>query len=164
MKPIEERANAAWSDYEYREGELYSTCFIDGFSAGAQSERDELTRWRDPKVELPNDNRDVLVKTTLCREYCIAFYKANGGRNHHWHENNGSLDDDMGHRLAADSRKRVRYDKSIYENQTFEAVTKGGYVELTITGYARFVGGCGINQNVEFYAVLRSMGVYSVAR
>ena len=95
MKPIEERANAAWSDYEYREGELYSTCFMDGFSAGAQSERDELTRWRDPKVELPNDNRDVLVKTTLCREYCIAFYKANGGRNHHWHENNGSLDDDM---------------------------------------------------------------------
>ena len=65
MKPIEERANAAWSDYEYREGELYSTCFMDGFSAGAQSERDELTRWRDPKVELPNDNRDVLVKTTL---------------------------------------------------------------------------------------------------
>ena len=54
MKPIEERANAAWSDYEYREGELYSTCFMDGFSAGAQSERDELTRWRDPKVELPN--------------------------------------------------------------------------------------------------------------
>lgn len=50
------------------------------FPPAAQSERDELTRWRDPKVELPNDNRDVLVKTTLCREYCIAFYKANGGR------------------------------------------------------------------------------------
>ena len=95
MKTIKERANAAWLDYEYKEGELYSTCFINGFSAGAQSERDELTRWRDPKVELPNDNRDVLVKTTLFREYCIAFYKANGGRNHHWHENNGSLDDDM---------------------------------------------------------------------
>lgn len=78
MKTIGERANAAWSDYEYREGELYSTCFMDGFSAGAQSERDELTRWRDPQVELPNDNRDVLVKTTLCREYCIAFYKAMG--------------------------------------------------------------------------------------
>lgn len=31
--------------------------------------------------------------------------------------------------LAADSRKRVRYGKSIYENQTFEAVTKGGYIE-----------------------------------
>ena len=61
----------------------------------SESNDDELTRWRDPKVQLPNDNRDVLVKTTLCREYCIAFYKANGGRNHHWHENNGSLDDDM---------------------------------------------------------------------
>ena len=49
MKTIKERANAAWLDYEYKEGELYSTCFINGFSAGAQSERDELTRWRDPK-------------------------------------------------------------------------------------------------------------------
>lgn len=25
--------------------------------------------------------------------------------------------------------EKVRYDKSIYENQTFEAVTKGGYIE-----------------------------------
>ena len=33
--------------------------------------------------------------TTLCREYCIAFYKAGGARNYHWHENNGALDDDM---------------------------------------------------------------------
>lgn len=64
MKPIEERANAAWSDYEYREGELYSTCFIDGFSAGAQSERDELTRWRDPKEELPQNGQLVLCKTS----------------------------------------------------------------------------------------------------
>ena len=64
MKTIEERANAAWSDYEYREGELYSTCFIDGFSAGAQSERDELTCWRDPKKELPENRQLVLCKTS----------------------------------------------------------------------------------------------------
>lgn len=54
-----------------------------------------LTRWRDPKEELPKDDSDVLVKTTLCAKYRIAFYKANGARNYHWHENNGALDDDM---------------------------------------------------------------------
>lgn len=57
--------------------------------------REELTRWHDPKEKLPDNNRDVLVKTTLCREYCIAWYKADGSRNYHWHENNGALDDDM---------------------------------------------------------------------
>lgn len=72
MKTIEERANAAWSDYEYREGELYSTCFIDGFSAGAQSERDELTRWRDPKEELPPVGKIVLVKIIFGSGYTLA--------------------------------------------------------------------------------------------
>lgn len=101
MKTIEERiqeyVSNAWveldqfnEDHVTFENIVTSACIV-----GANFERDELLRWRDPKVELPNDNRDVLVKTTLCREYCIAFYKANGGRNHHWHENNGSLDDDM---------------------------------------------------------------------
>lgn len=101
MKTIEERIQEyvanAWveldqfnEDHVTFENIVTSACIV-----GTNFEYEELTRWRDPKVELPNDNRDVLVKTTLCREYCIAFYKANGGRNHHWHENNGSLDDDM---------------------------------------------------------------------
>lgn len=63
--------------------------------AEKREEITRLTRWRDPKEELPDDDRDVLVKTTLCGRYCIAFYKANGARNYHWHENNGALDDDM---------------------------------------------------------------------
>lgn len=57
--------------------------------------REELTQWHDPKEVLPDNDCDVLIKTTLCREYCIAFYKADGARNYHWHENNGALDDDM---------------------------------------------------------------------
>ena len=36
------------------------------FEAGAEWMREELTRWHDPKKELPDTNRDVLVKTTLC--------------------------------------------------------------------------------------------------
>ena len=77
------------------EQDIYCEDLIQAYLAGAKSEREELTRWHDPKEELPKDNRDVLVKTTLCARYCIAFYKANGARNYHWHENNGPLDDDM---------------------------------------------------------------------
>lgn len=65
------------------------------FEEGAAWMQVELTRWHDPKEELPDDDRDVLVKTTMCREYCIAFYKSREPRNYRWHENNGALDDDM---------------------------------------------------------------------
>lgn len=57
--------------------------------------RAELTRWHDPKEELPDTNRDVLIKTTMAAKYRIAFYKADGWRNYHWQENNGAIDDDM---------------------------------------------------------------------
>lgn len=77
------------------EQDIYCEDLIQAYLAGAKSEREELIRWHDPKEELPKDNRDVLVKTTLCARYCIAFYKANGARNYHWHENNGPIDDDM---------------------------------------------------------------------
>lgn len=76
-------------------------CCIPTFSAlewliqFGKSEHTGLTRWHDPKEELPDGNRDVLIKTTLCTKYRIAFYKANETRNYHWHENNGAIDDDM---------------------------------------------------------------------
>ncbi len=35
------------------------------FIIGARSEREELTRWRDPKVELPEDKIRVLVKADV---------------------------------------------------------------------------------------------------
>lgn len=57
--------------------------------------RDELTRWHDPKEELPDTNRDVLIKTTMAAKYKIAFYKKSSFHNHHWQENNGAIDDDM---------------------------------------------------------------------
>lgn len=40
----------------------------DDFVAGAQSEREELLRWRDPNVELPKDGEEVLVKADC--PYC----------------------------------------------------------------------------------------------
>lgn len=76
MKTIEERAKEAWFDYEYREGELYNTCFTDGFLAGAKSEREELLRWRDPREELPEKFQTVLVKTDV--DINIGFYYGHG--------------------------------------------------------------------------------------
>ncbi len=103
MKTIEERAD------EYVDMPCTGKCdectMIEGtcrfyndrvsFIAGAQSEHEELTKWHDPKEELPDTNRDVLIKTTLLAKYRIAFYKADGQRNYHWHQNNGAIDDDM---------------------------------------------------------------------
>ena len=76
MKTLEERAKEAWDDYAYRAGNLYRNCFIDGFTAGAISERNELLRWRDPKEELPEDNKQVLIKTD--RGVTTAFHWGNG--------------------------------------------------------------------------------------
>lgn len=38
------------------------------FIAGAESEHEELTRWHDPKEELPEDNREVLC--IVNRQHC----------------------------------------------------------------------------------------------
>lgn len=75
MKSIEERAKE------------YSTCDEDcalcseacrkasderAFIAGAQSEREELTRWHDPKEELPEDDREVLcIVNRQHRKYAV---------------------------------------------------------------------------------------------
>lgn len=55
MKTIEERAK------EYAE-----KCYVQntewGFIAGAQAEHELLTRWHDPKENMPEPNHDVLTK------------------------------------------------------------------------------------------------------
>ena len=43
-----EKAEEAWNDYEYREGNLYSNCFKDGFKQGAKIADDyaiEFAEW-----------------------------------------------------------------------------------------------------------------------
>lgn len=91
MKTIEERAKEAWDNYEYSVGQLYQSCFTDGFIAGAKSEQKEMLQWdnqseandiidskefrsawgafvkhlfkcHDPNMELPETDVEVLVK------------------------------------------------------------------------------------------------------
>lgn len=64
MKTIKERAAEYAHKYrrEVRDlsGERADAAFA-GFIAGANSEREDLTRWHDPKVELPDTDVEVLV-------------------------------------------------------------------------------------------------------
>lgn len=78
MKTIEERAEEACVACSYGEldHDLLESCFVDGFFAGAKSEREELLRWRDPKEELPEERRAVLVKTDV--DINIGFYFGHG--------------------------------------------------------------------------------------
>lgn len=64
MKTIEERAKEACKEWAGGEldDDIQDGCFMDGFVVGAMSEREELTRWHDPKVELPETDVEVLVR------------------------------------------------------------------------------------------------------
>lgn len=64
------------------------------FIAGAESEHEELTSWHNPDKELPDTIRNVLVKTTSCLQYRIAFYMTNAKSNSHWFGENEFIDDD----------------------------------------------------------------------
>ena len=46
---LDEAANDCWAVYEYRESPrgLYSTCYVDGFKAGAEWGAEHLKRQRD---------------------------------------------------------------------------------------------------------------------
>lgn len=65
MKTIEEFAQEyAHSDEvnltEYNEGNIETVEYA--YMAGAKQMREELTRWYDPKEELPDNNHCVLIK------------------------------------------------------------------------------------------------------
>lgn len=61
-----EYADKAWSDIEeFNEDHVtFENIVTDAFVAGAMTEKFELLRWRDPKVELPNRSKEdwVLIK------------------------------------------------------------------------------------------------------
>ena len=66
MKTLEERAEEYAKQYCDGDCDLYGS-FCEksrdkkAFIAGAKSEQNELTRWHDPKVELPETDVEVLV-------------------------------------------------------------------------------------------------------
>lgn len=73
------------------EQDIYCEDLIQAYLAGAQSEREELTRWRDPKKELPelltpvlgkqSDAKKTYYKVVYRREYDddIGYYWTDNG-------------------------------------------------------------------------------------
>lgn len=80
MKTIEQRA----TEYACDDGvmpdspecescfNIYGKCTRDAYIAGAKSEHEGLTRWHDPKEELPPAETVVLVKITYGCGYALA--------------------------------------------------------------------------------------------
>lgn len=89
MKTIEERAKEACKEWAGGEldDDIQDGCFMDGFVVGAMSEREELTRLHDPKVELPETDVEVLVMVhadghtydVMRYDKCGWWQKAPGG-------------------------------------------------------------------------------------
>jgi len=89
MKTIEERAKEACKEWAGGEldDDIQDGCFMDGFVVGAMSEREELARWHDPKVELPETDVEVLVMVhadghtydVMWYDKCGWWQKAPGG-------------------------------------------------------------------------------------
>jgi hypothetical protein len=63
MKTIEERAEE-WVDSPEAAAHPYNRRgMIDAYIAGSKAKYEELTRWHDPKEELPEKYKDVEIKT-----------------------------------------------------------------------------------------------------
>jgi hypothetical protein len=72
MKTVEEKARDASCDYGIDDIQ-HRTMFASGYLKGYN----EATRWRDPKVELPENGEPVIVKYMTAKEikkYGIAKY------------------------------------------------------------------------------------------
>ena len=58
---------------------IFENIVSDAFVAGAKSEREELTRWHDPKVDLPETDVEVLVMVhTDGHTYDVMRYDQHG--------------------------------------------------------------------------------------
>ena len=72
MKTIEERAKE-WVDSPEAAANPYSRRgMIDAYIAGAKAQYEEMTRWHDPKEELPELLTPVLGRQSDCRN---TYYK-----------------------------------------------------------------------------------------
>lgn len=84
MKTIEERAIEYAPERQYDSDITLPDYEIsdikrEAFISGAKSEHDELTRWNDPKVELPEDDRYSLLKLRVAYStkirYAVGYFR-----------------------------------------------------------------------------------------
>lgn len=46
--------------------------------------RDELTRWHDPKIELPQNGKTVLIRLKSLPYYAVGCYAPNNRQDYEW--------------------------------------------------------------------------------
>ena len=92
MKSIEERAKeyanvgATLFMDSPEEEMIYRDDLARAYAAGARAEREELTRWHDPKKVVPTETKQVLICVSP-KVYYVALYSSEFTR---WFTGNGS--------------------------------------------------------------------------
>lgn len=83
-----EYADKAWSEIEeFNEDHvIFENIVTNSFVAGAMTEKFELLRWRNPKVELPDYYRAVLIKYLKdgLYKYAIAWLAVSDNGEYLW--------------------------------------------------------------------------------
>lgn len=80
MKTIEEKAQAAWEDYTYPEGNLYSNVFKDAYKLGATEALTEQWRESDDTEGLQEGEQVIVAIQRIDNsiKYFYAAYYHNG--------------------------------------------------------------------------------------
>lgn len=98
MKTIEERAQEYANQYRRDahdlKGERADAAFA-AYCQGVEDERKEMTRWHDPKEELPTDDACVICKVDACE--FIDHLVLNWHKSIWWTYAAGVLDDEGWH-------------------------------------------------------------------
>ncbi len=55
--------------------------------------RTELTRWHDPKEELPQEGKTVLIRVNGLELYKVGYYRPNRVHEYQWHTDDLSMPD-----------------------------------------------------------------------
>lgn len=89
MKTIEERAeeyvNTYYHDNFYPQSLSEAEYDVkSAFIAGANAEHKELTRWHNPKIELPQNGKTVLIRLKSLPYYAVGCYTPNSRQVYEW--------------------------------------------------------------------------------
>lgn len=66
---------------------------VRSFIGGAKVQYQLLTRWHDPKEELPQEAKTVLIRVNGLELYKVGYYRPNKAHEYQWHTDDLSMPD-----------------------------------------------------------------------
>ncbi len=94
---IEERANKlidfVLKDVDPMDCLLFAKLIKEGYITGATEEHEILTSWHDPKEELPQEGKTVLIRVNGLELYKVGYYRPNRVHEYQWHTDDLSMPD-----------------------------------------------------------------------